>query len=89
VDFLTRLARRALAARDDRVQHHLVADTNVVHIVTNGIDDARAVRAEDGWQRSFGQTAGDEYVEVIERRRFKTHTDLAGAGLHFGPVAQL
>ena len=66
VDFLASLARRALAAGDDRVQDDLVADPNPVHAWADGVDHARPVRAKDRRQRPFGQAAGDEHVRMVQ-----------------------
>ena len=48
VHLLAGFASRAVTARHDRIEDHLVAWSDVGDTLTYGIDDAGAVRAENG-----------------------------------------
>ena len=89
VHLLAGLARRAVAARNDRVQHHLVAELDVADAVTDGIDDARPVGAENGRQGTLRQAAGDEHVKVVERHVAESNADLAGRRARLGSFGEL
>ena len=89
VDFLSRFAGRALAAGDDRIEHHLVADLNTVDARADGVDHPGGVRAQDGRQGPFGQAASDEHVEMVQRHVAKADSHLTRSGLRLGPLGQL
>jgi hypothetical protein len=89
VHLLACLARGTVPARDDRVQHHLVAGFDIRDALTDRVDDAGAIGAEDGRQWTLGQSTGDKHVKVVERHISQSNADLAIAGLDLGSFTYL
>ena len=80
VDFLAGVGTPHIGRTRPRVEDHLIAEREIGDTIAEGVDNPAPSAPRTAGQRSLGEAAGDEDVQMVESHVAEADPHLAGTG---------